>query len=97
MGEKKKTKYYKMNVLKQQPSGPHKQWLTVLHDRGMPKGMTIKGSEHNLEHMNVKVAQSRPTLRNPMDYTIRGILQAGVVKWIAVPFSKGSSPPRDRT
>ena len=65
--------------------------------RAMPKGMTIKGSEHNLEHMNVKVAQSRPTLCNPMDYTIRGILQAGVVKWIAVPFSKGSSPPRDRT
>ena len=27
--------------------------------------------------------------------TIRGILQARIVEWVAFPFSRGSSPPRD--
>ena len=29
--------------------------------------------------------------------SVHGILQARVLKWVAIPFSKGSSPPRDRT
>ena len=45
----------------------------------------------------VKVAQSCPTLCNPMDYTVHGILQAGILEWIAFSFSRGSSQPRDRT
>ena len=32
--------------------------------------------------MKVKVAQSSPTLRNPMDYTVHGILQARILKWV---------------
>ena len=32
-----------------------------------------------------------------MDYTVQGILQARVLEWVAFPFSRGSSPPRDRT
>ena len=32
-----------------------------------------------------------------MDYTVRGILQARILEWVAVPFSRGSSQPRDRT
>ena len=47
--------------------------------------------------MNVKVAQSCPTLCNPMDYTLHGILQARILEWVAFPFSRGSSQPRDRT
>ena len=39
----------------------------------------------------VKVAQSRPTLCNPLEYTVHGILQARILEWIAFPFSKGSS------
>ena len=46
---------------------------------------------------NVKVAQSCLTLFDPMDYTVHGILQAGILERIAFPFSRGSSPPRDRT
>ena len=42
----------------------------------------------------VKVAQSCPTLCNPMDY---GILQATILEWVAFPFSSGSSQPRDQT
>ena len=45
----------------------------------------------------VKVVQLCLTLCNPMDYTVHGILQARILEWVAVPFSRGSSQPRDRT
>ena len=45
----------------------------------------------------VKVAQSCPTLCNPMDYTVHGILQARIMEWVAFPFSRASSQPRDQT
>ena len=47
--------------------------------------------------VKVKVAQLCPTLCDPMDYTVHGILQARILEWVAVPFSKGSSQPRDQT
>ena len=47
--------------------------------------------------MKVKVAQSSPTLPNPMDYTVHGILQARILEWVAFPFSRGSSQSRDQT
>ena len=34
---------------------------------------------------------------DPMDYTVHGILQARLLEWVAVPFSRGSSQPRDWT
>ena len=43
------------------------------------------------------VTQSRLTLCDPMDYTVYEILQASVLEWVAVPFSRRSSQPRDRT
>ena len=46
--------------------------------------------------MKVKVAQLCPTLWDPMDYTIHGILQARILEWVAFPFSRGCSQPRDR-
>ena len=47
-------------------------------------------------------AQTCPTLCNPMDCSlsgssIHGILQAGILEWVAIPFSRGSSQPRDQT
>ena len=51
----------------------------------------------SLLYVKVKVTQSRLTLCNHMDYTIHGILQARILQWVAVPFSRGSSQPRDRT
>ena len=49
-----------------------------------------------------EVAQSCPTLFDPMDYSppgssVRGIFQAIVLEWFAISFSRGSSRPRDRT
>ena len=45
--------------------------------------------------MKVKVAQNCLTLYDPMDYTVHGILQARILEWVAFPFSRGSSQPRD--
>ena len=45
----------------------------------------------------LKAAQSCLTLCNPMDYIVRGTLQARILEWVAVPFSRGSSQPRDQT
>ena len=47
--------------------------------------------------VKVKVAQSCQTLCNPMDYKVHGILQVRILEWVAFPFSRGSSQPRDRT
>ena len=49
-----------------------------------------------------KLLQSCPALCNPMYYSlpsssVHGILQAGTLEWVAVPSSRGSSRPRDRT
>ena len=47
------------------------------------------------------VAQSCPTLCNPMDSSppgcsVHGILQAGILEEVAIPFSRASSWPRDQ-
>ena len=34
---------------------------------------------------------------NPMDYKVHGILQARILEWVACPFSRGFSQPRDWT
>ena len=46
---------------------------------------------HWLLCMYVKLAQSCPTLCDPMDYTVHGGLQARILEWVAFPFSRGSS------
>ena len=45
--------------------------------------------------LKMKVTQSCLTLCDPVDYTVHGILQARIQGWVAVPFSRGSSQPRD--
>ena len=40
---------------------------------------------------------SRVWLCDPMDYTVHGILQARILEWVAFPFSRGSSQPRNWT
>ena len=47
--------------------------------------------------VNGKVAQSCPALCDLMDYMVHGILQARILEWVAFPFSRGSSQPKDRT
>ena len=49
-----------------------------------------------------EVAQSCPTLCDPMDCSlpgssVHGVFQAIVLEWAAISFSRGSSRPRDQT
>ena len=44
----------------------------------------------------IKVIQLFLTLCNPMGYTVHGILRVRIQKWVAIPFSRGSSQPRDQ-
>ena len=48
-------------------------------------------------YMKVKVAQLCPTLFDPIDYIVLGILQARILEWVAFPVSSGSSQPRNRS
>ena len=52
--------------------------------------------------MVMLVAQVCPTLCNPMYYStpvssVHGILQARILEWITIPFSRESSWPKDQT
>ena len=51
----------------------------------------------NSMKVKMKVIQSCMILCDPKDYRVRGILQARILEWVAFPFSRGSSQPRDQT
>jgi len=58
--------------------------------------------EKNAQHHYGEVAQSCPTLCNPMDSSqpsssVHGIFQTRILEWVAISFSRGSCRPRDRT
>ena len=38
-----------------------------------------------------------PMVCSPAGSSVHGILQARILEWVAMPFSRGSSPPRDQT
>ena len=64
--------------------GPHAAWCYAHETPRIRKPTgTVKG------------AQSRLTFCDPMDYMVHGILQARLLEWVAFPFSRGSSQPRD--
>ena len=54
------------------------------------------------DEVKVLVTQSCLTLCNPMDYSppgssVHGISQTRILEWVPIPFSRGSSQPRDQT
>ena len=54
-------------------------------------------NSHTYINKHSEVAQLCPTCCDPMNYTVHGILQARILEWVAFPFSRGSSQPRDWT
>ena len=70
-------------------------------------GKCVLYRSHHLEtptrsESESEVAQSCLTLWDPMDcslpgFSVHGILQASVLEWVAISFSRGSSCPRDQT
>ena len=70
------------------------------HVLGIPK--TEQNNLPDTVRMKVLVTQSCLTLCNPRDCSppgssVLGILQARILEWVAIPFSTGSSRPRDQT
>ena len=60
------------------------------------------GDSSSCSPLKVKVAQSCPTLCDPMDCSpsgsfVHGILQARILEWVVISFSRGSYRSRDRT
>ena len=60
----------------------------------------IPGGEHS-QNCGL-VAKLRLTLCDPMDcslpgFSVHGLFQSGTLEWVAISFSRGSSPPRDWT
>ena len=43
--------------------------------------------------MKVKFAQSCLTLYDPMEYTVQGVLQARILEWVFIPFSRDVPNP----
>ena len=81
-------------------NGKDKKSVTVKEEKKDKSEMT-----ENVYMSNRKesaVAQSCPALCNPVDcsppgFSVHGILQARVLEWVAISFSRGSSQSRDRT
>ena len=55
--------------------------------------LKLQSIEREFTICKVKVTQLCPTLCNPMDYTVHGILQARILEWVAFPFSSRSCQP----
>ena len=76
------------------PVKSHHNWEIELHYPEGPAG--------EAEVCECSVAQSCPTLWDPVDCSppvssVHGILQPRTLEWVSVSYSRGSSPPRDRT
>ena len=74
--------------------------------QSLSSNICLDGSSYEISLPNLEseseVAQSCPTLCDPMDcslpgFSVHGIFQARVLEWVAISFSRGSSWPRDRT
>ena len=75
-----------------------KKFQALLYKRQISVGC----SGHEDSESESEAAQSCLTLCDPMDCSlpsssIHGILQARILEWVAISFSRGSSRPRDQT
>ena len=77
-------------------------WCWYRENRGLGKltVLLVMVSVNQTTCMHAKSLQSCPTLCDPIDCSLRGssvhgILQARILEWVAMPFSRGSCQPRD--
>ena len=76
--------------------------LTVTYQDRFSINIKVKNFFWFLWDSESEVAQSCPTLWDPMDSSlpgsvIRGIFQSRILEWAAISVSRGSSQPRDQT
>ena len=86
----------------QEPTGGRGVYFCVfMSSTGFPDGSASKESTCHMQYSICICAQSYPPLCDPMDCgppgsSVRGILQARILEWVAMPSSRGSSQPRDQ-
>ena len=90
------------NALEQQePCNPDVLSLPSLRLKAtsFPKNNSNAYKGYTGDKVKGKAAQSCPTFCDPMHciYTVHGILQARILEFVVVPFSRGSYKPRDQT
>ena len=73
------------------------EWVTNLGKKSSNRGCHGLEAQSPYVQVKMKVSHSCPTLCDPMAYIVHGILQARILEWVAFPFSRGSSQPRDWT
>ena len=57
-----------------------------------PGRQLLSSNSQSKESMKVKVAQLCPTLCDPMDYKVHGILQARILEWVSLSLLQGIFP-----
>ena len=80
----------------------HDYWACTPRAHVLQRQKPSEWEACELQLGKVKVAQSCPTLCDLMECSlpashVHGILQTRVLEWAAIPFSRGSSQPRDWT
>ena len=79
---------------------PEKTLSNHNHFLSKNKGIGITPPDFNIYYKKWKwqwKSLSRVQLSAPPWPTVHGILQVRILEWVAFPFSRGSSQPRDRT
>ena len=69
-------------------------WELLSHCKAAKFHLMLEPHVHRKTVMTgkeVKVAQLCLAVRDPVDYTACGIVQARILEWAAIPFSRGSS------
>ena len=59
-----------------------------MEEKRVPVNIRVKSQSCSAAAAAAKSLQSCPTLCDPMDYTVHGILQATILEWVAFPFSR---------
>ena len=81
--------------------GRHVCWVPWYFHHSLCRFITLIGSSRAII-FSVLASQSYLTLCDPMDCSppgtsVHGALQARTLEWVAIPFSRESSQPRDQT
>ena len=76
----------------------HKSQFIIRYHLQLDIIYLLNGLQTILLWVKVKsLSRVPPTLCDPMDYTVHGLLQARTLEWVAFPFSRRSSQPRHWT
>ena len=81
------------------PRDDHTKWNKSERERQISNDITYMWNLkkwNGLEGGEVKVARPCPTLFDPKDYTVHGILQARILEWVAIPLESNPGLPHCR-